>query len=404
MASKPSSTPAAHMSRSAALLAAEARLKGLPNPGTEPPPVVEEKWEPPSEKEDRDTKIKLVRLLDRGIVRDNTYERCAQCVETLVKIATNILQNENEPKYRTIRATNSMLKNSVLACAGGHEFLIALGFRVQKENFEAHYVIQPTRRRMHELRIGTEALTEHLAVVQDRLNQQLASKQAAKNEADICKARALAEIDNDREEARARQVRERQLRELRTAAHAKVEADEAMREEEARAAEAREAVRRKRELAQSAKDSGEELEGSHAGVEGYRSAEEIERSGSNTGQVIPAPTSRDTITPDIPSNTNTSLNDIPGQFPVDEATGRNNRVRPRDDNHEYDTRGQRSRTDPMRPKPPHSTVMAVGPDMMDRLIQSGVQSSVRPQRRREWEEEEEGDIHYWPGEGQMLGD
>ena len=74
--------------RSAALLAAEARLKGLSNPGTtspSPPPPSqtpkEEAWTPPTDKQERELRIQFARALDRGIVRDNNYQTSATCVE-----------------------------------------------------------------------------------------------------------------------------------------------------------------------------------------------------------------------------------------------------------------------------------------------------------------------------------
>ena len=69
--------------RLAALAAAEARLKSANNPPEEVTPEipVEEKWEPPSEEEDRTRKRELARVLDRGIVRDNGYKDASECVE-----------------------------------------------------------------------------------------------------------------------------------------------------------------------------------------------------------------------------------------------------------------------------------------------------------------------------------
>lgn len=75
-------TPAAK--RLAALEAAEARLKGQPNPNTpeaikaaRPTPPA---WEP-TEKGDKNKRFEFTRLLDRGVVRDNGYRQAAECVE-----------------------------------------------------------------------------------------------------------------------------------------------------------------------------------------------------------------------------------------------------------------------------------------------------------------------------------
>ncbi|WVW78551.1 hypothetical protein I302_100507 [Kwoniella bestiolae CBS 10118] len=170
----------------------------------------------PSEKEDRETRIKFSRLLDRGIVRDNSYKDSADAVETLIKISNNIIDS-NDPKYRTIKATNSTIKNKVLDVKGGHDYLIALGFRTQTVEFTLHYVFSSTLKKMHELKIGAEVLSDHLKALQERVELSRQSKiYGASVEASRKKA-ALADIEADREVVRARAAREKIVREAREA-------------------------------------------------------------------------------------------------------------------------------------------------------------------------------------------
>lgn len=42
-----------------------------------------------------------------------------------MKIANNILSSD-DPKYRTIKATNGMLQKKVLSVKGGHDYIIAV--------------------------------------------------------------------------------------------------------------------------------------------------------------------------------------------------------------------------------------------------------------------------------------
>jgi hypothetical protein len=84
---QPSSSPSTRSlnPRLAALAAAEARLKGQAEQSDEsatavPEPVIE-RWVQPSEEDDMRWKRELARALDRGIVRDNGYKECAECVE-----------------------------------------------------------------------------------------------------------------------------------------------------------------------------------------------------------------------------------------------------------------------------------------------------------------------------------
>ncbi|OCF76808.1 hypothetical protein I204_02513 [Kwoniella mangroviensis CBS 8886] len=175
----------------------------------------ETRWVP-TEKEDRDTRIKFSRLLDRGIVRDNNYKDSADAVETLLKVATNII-NSNDPKYRTIKASNSTIKNKVLDVKGGHDYLIALGFRTQTVQFTLNYVFSATIKKMHELKIGAEVLSDHLKALQERVELSRQSKIYGASVEAARKKAALADIEADREAVRARAARERIVREAREA-------------------------------------------------------------------------------------------------------------------------------------------------------------------------------------------
>ncbi|WWC59358.1 uncharacterized protein I303_101910 [Kwoniella dejecticola CBS 10117] len=195
-----------------AALAAEARaLAGSSTPSRQ----AESAWRP-TEKEDRDTRIKFSRLLDRGIVRDNNYIESADAVETLLKIATNII-NSNDPKFRTLKSTNATIKNKVLEVKGGHDYLIALGFRTQTIDFSLQYIFNPTLKKSHELQIGAEVLKDHLKALQDRVELSKQSKIYGASVEAARKAAALADIEADREAVRARAAREKIVREAKEA-------------------------------------------------------------------------------------------------------------------------------------------------------------------------------------------
>ncbi|ORX38855.1 hypothetical protein BD324DRAFT_577259 [Kockovaella imperatae] len=234
--------------REAALAAAEARLKGpstsqatndASSSGSGPglmtqPSTSRPSWTKPSEKQDLETRRNFARLLDRGIVRDNGYKQSAEAVETLIKICMNILENPDEVKYRDIRATNSLLQNKVLEVKGGHEYLIALGFRIVTREFVKHYVLQTSLARMHELEIGAEVLKTHLANLQARAASEAASKVNHQSAESARKARALAEYEEDRDAVKNRAERERLNRLYREQAAREKAEQEAEREEEER--------------------------------------------------------------------------------------------------------------------------------------------------------------------------
>ena len=52
------------------------------------------------------------------------------------KLLKNIIENPNEPKYRSIKKENSKLKELITKYKNGHELLILLSFKLVTENEE----------------------------------------------------------------------------------------------------------------------------------------------------------------------------------------------------------------------------------------------------------------------------
>nr|ODN93824.1 hypothetical protein L204_05010 [Cryptococcus depauperatus CBS 7855] len=161
-----------------------------------------------SDAQDRETRIKFGRLLDRGIVRDNGYREAAEAVETLLKMATNILASD-DAKYQTIKASNALLQRRVLAVKGGHEYLIALGFRTQTVDFVKQYRFERTLRAVHVLEMGAGVLRDHLEALQRRAEQSQQSALAHRASEVSRRAAALADIEADRVVVQERAERER---------------------------------------------------------------------------------------------------------------------------------------------------------------------------------------------------
>ncbi|KAI9636479.1 uncharacterized protein MKK02DRAFT_45185 [Dioszegia hungarica] len=247
--------------REAALLAAEARLGRpsvqsaaaassstptvAPGPkaaGASTPPLFRSgssstgtaanKWTP-TEKEEKECRIKFARLLDRGLVRDNGYRQVAEGVETLILIAKNVKEHD-DPKYRTLKASNSLLKNKVLNLKGGHEYLIALGFRTQTIDFSQFYVFTATLKTSFELRVGSEVLEEHLSGLQARAANSALSARSHKDAEAARVAQALAQIEADRDGVVLRQQRDKIMRDreerLKREAKEKLQREEEERE------------------------------------------------------------------------------------------------------------------------------------------------------------------------------
>ncbi|ODO08977.1 hypothetical protein I350_02569 [Cryptococcus amylolentus CBS 6273] len=226
--------------REAALAAAQARLNPPPQANDAAAPAAPASASaPPSgtrplfapaprhtEKEERDIILKFNRLLDRGIIRDNSYQDSAEAVETLIKISTNIL-NSDDPKFRQIKASNGMLQKKVLAVKGGHDYLIALGFRTQTADFTKTYIFQKSLRSVHELEVGTQILQDHLSTLQSRVSASAQSRLSHAQAEAARRAAALADIEADRDSVRLRAFREKAGREAREAREAR-EKEEAL--------------------------------------------------------------------------------------------------------------------------------------------------------------------------------
>lgn len=73
-------------------------------------------------------------------------EKLEKCLETLIKIVENILNNRNEEKYRKIRCENAQIKEKLLSCKYCELVLTTVGFKLLKtkkadsEEFEDFYV------------------------------------------------------------------------------------------------------------------------------------------------------------------------------------------------------------------------------------------------------------------------
>ncbi|CAH1795770.1 unnamed protein product [Owenia fusiformis] len=67
-------------------------------------------------------------------LQNNPPETFLDASEVLVKVATNILDNFENPKYRNLRLGNKMVQNRLLPVTGAMETLFAMGFQEDGEN------------------------------------------------------------------------------------------------------------------------------------------------------------------------------------------------------------------------------------------------------------------------------
>lgn len=77
----------------------------------------------------------MMRDLDL-LVRDNTPDIFYDCLQTLLLIVNNILQNPSEIKYQRIPLAAKKFTDTVLKAKNGFEFLLDCGFQRQVFEFK----------------------------------------------------------------------------------------------------------------------------------------------------------------------------------------------------------------------------------------------------------------------------
>ncbi|KAG7571302.1 hypothetical protein FFLO_00814 [Filobasidium floriforme] len=274
----PKKIPTATEKRAAALAAIEARARNGPLSSTPQEPSSNSTpgaWTPPSPEEDRKRKLELGRIVARDIMGSNNYTSAATCIETLLKIANNVLSNPTEQKFTQIKTNNAAMKRTVLDVKGGQDYLVAMGFRSRTISFTQSFVLEPFPLRpgmKHGLELGVQVLEAHLTQALDRLDHSTASATilAAQESEAARKKRALAEIDADRERVKERLEREKIGREAR---------EKKKREEEERLAqEEREEEERLNKVTGEGGQDGERVDGGsdEVGDEGGDEAQEAQ--------------------------------------------------------------------------------------------------------------------------------
>lgn len=81
----------------------------------------------------------LQRLLDEHVVMYNAPSDQIRCLTMLRKIATNVLSEPDNMKFRRIKEKNDALAQRVLSVRGGRAFLVAMGFVPTVIEFEQYF-------------------------------------------------------------------------------------------------------------------------------------------------------------------------------------------------------------------------------------------------------------------------
>ncbi|CAE7124474.1 unnamed protein product [Rhizoctonia solani] len=152
---------------------------------------------------ERPVRQKFRRLVDPGIVRDNSEADAKRAFGVLLKLADNLLSDPENPKFREFKSTNNTIKRSLIEPKGAIEFAIELGFRATIEDFQPKYVWHSSPENLTALRVGRDALKDHIELATAKEERTNLSQQLAKSQKTAAVQNALLAYEDDRKRRKA---------------------------------------------------------------------------------------------------------------------------------------------------------------------------------------------------------
>ncbi|KAH9943431.1 uncharacterized protein BXZ73DRAFT_97473 [Epithele typhae] len=99
-------------------------------------------------------------MIDPGILRPNPRNVALESLQTLLKLADNILAEPENAKYQRFKSTNATIKRTLIDPKGTLEYARAMGFAPEVEKFQPFYVWN--KRHAEDLEIGAAIIKEAL--------------------------------------------------------------------------------------------------------------------------------------------------------------------------------------------------------------------------------------------------
>ncbi|KAI0832429.1 hypothetical protein BC628DRAFT_1346598 [Trametes gibbosa] len=129
------------------------------------------------------------RMIDPGILRPNPRPLALESLQTLLKLAQNIIDHPGEEKYHRFKPTNATIKRVLVDPRGTLEYAVALGFHPQVENFQPYYIFN--KRYFEDLKIGAAMIKEALEreLVKEERDQRRRADEKAAHDAAVAKVK-----------------------------------------------------------------------------------------------------------------------------------------------------------------------------------------------------------------------
>ncbi|KAH9899862.1 hypothetical protein C8Q73DRAFT_337610 [Cubamyces lactineus] len=147
----------------------------------------------------------------RDIIEPNSGnpQLALQSLQTVLKLAENLLAEPEEPTFRKFRRHNGHIKRLVVEPKGVLQLVIDLGWRDKTIDFETWYVF--TGKNYHNLRVGASVIKEILRNVQTQQQEEndARSREEAERKSSEEKERLRVQFLDDRLSVAARAQRER---------------------------------------------------------------------------------------------------------------------------------------------------------------------------------------------------
>lgn len=139
----------------------------------------------------------LRKIISADITSEHPNVR-SQCLNTLKKIVSNIVQHPEEEKFRKIPARSKALQSDILKAKGGRAFILELGFTVKVMQFEEFYVIDTDESTLAKLRITDTLLDEVIIGAEQKRIRTEQEELQKKNEERIRREQVQLLIEEDK--------------------------------------------------------------------------------------------------------------------------------------------------------------------------------------------------------------
>ncbi|KAG8690627.1 hypothetical protein FRC11_010296 [Ceratobasidium sp. 423] len=131
---------------------------------------------------ERPIRQKFRRLVDPGIVRDNSDADAKRALGVLLKLSENLLSDPENPKFREFKSTNNTIKRSLIEPKGAIEYAIEMGFRATVQDFQPKYVWHSSPENLTALRVARDVLKDHIELATSKEERANLDQQLAKTE------------------------------------------------------------------------------------------------------------------------------------------------------------------------------------------------------------------------------